>query len=226
MHLESRIPEPELMTEVDQAAAYAAADFATAHQALVDDLVGRFPAELAVDGLRVLDLGCGPGDFTVRVARAVPGAEVVGVDGSAAMLDAAAPTLAAADDVVDRVRLRRRLLPDDELAGERWDVVVSNSLLHHLADPGVLWRTVRDCAVPGAPVFVSDLRRPATTDDADAIVARYAADEPEVLRRDFAASLRAAFTPDEVRAQLAEAGLDGLVVEAVSDRHLVVTGYR
>jgi 2-polyprenyl-3-methyl-5-hydroxy-6-metoxy-1,4-benzoquinol methylase len=224
--LDTRIPEPELMTGVAQAAAYAAADFAVAHQTLVDDFVRRFPADLARDGLRILDLGCGPGDFTVRVARAVSGATVVGVDGAAAMLDAADPILAIAGDVASRVTLRQVRLPDAVLAGERWDAVVSNSLLHHLADPAVLWDTVRDCVSPGAPVFVSDLRRPATEEEADALVARHAGDAPEVLRRDFAASLRAAFRPDEVRVQLATAGLDGLVVEVVSDRHLVVSGRR
>ena len=45
-----------------------------------------------------------------------------------------------------------------------------------------------------------------------------------MLKRDFHQSLLAAYTPDEVRAQLATAGLDQLKVEAVSDRHLIVWG--
>jgi hypothetical protein len=68
-----------------------------------------------------------------------------------------------------------------------------------------------------------DLARPASRAAAEALVASYAAGEPEVLRRDFANSLGAAFEPDEVRAQLCEARLD-LSVETVSDRHLLVHG--
>jgi hypothetical protein len=46
-----------------------------------------------------------------------------------------------------------------------------------------------------------------------------------VLRRDFEASLYAAFTCDEVRAQLDRAGLSALRVEPIGDRHLVVWGH-
>ena len=61
---------------------------------------------------------------------------------------------------------------------------------------------------------------------AEALVDEYAEGEPEVLRRDFLHSLHAAYTVDEVRAQLQAAGLEGLSVRATSDRHLVVSGYR
>ena len=61
-----------------------------------------------------------------------------------------------------------------------------------------------------------------------ALVARYVDlytdGEPEVLRRDFGASLHAAFTVSEVQSQLRQAGLAGLSVQAVSDRHLTVVG--
>jgi hypothetical protein len=79
---------------------------------------------------------------------------------------------------------------------------------------------------PGAPVAVFDLRRPGTTEALDAMVARYTAGEPEVLRADFANSLRAAYRPDEVQDQLRAAGLDRVEVEAVGDRHLLVSGRR
>ena len=66
--------------------------------------------------------------------------------------------------------------------------------------------------------------RPESTDAAQAIVDEHAAGEPDVLRRDFYNSLCAAFTPDEVRTQLAAAGLDALVVERVTDRHMTIAG--
>ncbi len=56
------------------------------------------------------------------------------------------------------------------------------------------------------------------------LVARYAADEAPVLRRDFRNSLCAAFTPPEARAQRDEAGLSQLAVAEISDRHLIVCG--
>ena len=47
--------------------------------------------------------------------------------------------------------------------------------------------------------------------------------EPPVLKRDFYNSLLAAFEIEEVRAQLAAAGMSGLSVRTVSDRHLLVS---
>jgi 2-polyprenyl-3-methyl-5-hydroxy-6-metoxy-1,4-benzoquinol methylase len=103
--------------------------------------------------------------------------------------------------------------------------VISNSLLHHLADPQVLWRTVVDCAEPGAAVFIMDLRRPDAREQAGRLVQEYSGNEPEVLRRDFFNSLLAAYRLEEIAAQLARVNLSCLQVEAVGDRHVVVHGH-
>ncbi len=223
-----RTPEPEPMDDHAQALAYSEADFAEPHEAFVDHVVARFPA-LAAAGegsVRVLDLGCGPADVTTRLARRLPGASILGVDGSEAMLRLGRSCVAAAG-LDDRVVLEQRRLPDPDLGrSQPFDVVVSNSLLHHLHDPAVLWEAVALAALPGAAVVVMDLLRPADAETVERFVARYAAGEPEVLVRDFRASLHAAFTVDEVERQVAAAGLGHLEVEAVSDRHLLVSGRR
>jgi hypothetical protein len=71
---------------------------------------------------------------------------------------------------------------------------------------------------------VVDLMRPRTVAGAQRLVDDYAAGEPDILRRDFYNSLCAAFEPHEVEAQLVAAGLAGLTVEVISDRHLAVHG--
>jgi SAM-dependent methyltransferase len=222
-----RVPEPELMDDPAQALAYDEADFDEPHQRLVDGFAERFPGFGDGGAPRVLDLGCGPGDVTVRFALAHPTATVLGVDGAEAMLARGRRRVAAAG-LSDRVRLERMLLPAPPAvwAGRRFDAVVSNSLLHHLHDPAVLWETVVAVAERDVPVFVADLRRPADEAAVDALVARYAADEPEVLRHDFRASLRAAFSPEEIAGQVAAAGLGHLTVDLEGDRHVVVWGRR
>jgi len=217
-----RIPEPELMDDESQARAYAEADFETPHTLFVQLFGERFP-DLRVNG-SVLDLGCGPADVTIRFARAFPHCRIHGVDGSQAMLKHGCAALER-EDLKPRVRLIHAYLPSAALAGRGDDLVISNSLLHHLADPAVLWRGVKSAARPGAAVFVMDLMRPDSEAAVESLVQTYAAGEPEVLRRDFHNSLLAAYTPEEVRAQLAAAALDALAVEVVSDRHLIVHGY-
>jgi SAM-dependent methyltransferase len=214
------------MEDPAHARAYSDADFAAPHQAMVDDLLARRPGLPATAG-RVVDLGCGPADVTARVATALPGAAVVGVDAGPVMLGLGRERIARLG-LEERVELAELRLPASGDALARlgaFDVVVSNSLLHHLDDPAALWATVRALGTVGAVVHVFDLRRPADDDTVDALVARYASDEPAVLRDDFRASLRAAYRPGEVERQLTTAGLaEALAVEAAGDRHLLVSG--
>jgi SAM-dependent methyltransferase len=219
----SRIPEPELMDEAVQAKAYADADFAAPHERCVDLFVASWPSSRGAIAGIALDIGCGPADVVARMARRCPALVVDGVDGAEHML-ALGRQRVQAEGLANRVRLYRAFLPDDPLPRTSYDVVTSNSILHHLHDPQVLWQTMWRAAAPGAHVFIMDLMRPASLDDAAALTDRYAAGEPDILRHDFHASLLAAFTPDEVRTQLHQAGLSSLRVDVVSDRHLTISG--
>lgn len=222
VELATRIPEPELMETSEQARAYAAADFTEPHEAFVTRFRDRFPD---FEPGRVLDLGCGAADVTVRFARAYPAALVHGVDGARAMLHEGARLVQNAG-LGDRVTLELLRLPHSALVNAGYDAVISNSLLHHLADPAVMWTTIEGAAGPGAPVFVMDLRRPPDTDAAQRLVDAYATDESQVLRDDFFHSLCAAYTPDDVQSQLAGSALEHFRVEPIGDRHLVVWGVR
>jgi len=210
------------MEEDAQARAYAEADFEEPHSHFIDLFTEAFPVEQI--GGHVLDLGCGTADITIRFARAWRSSTVHGVDGSRAMLRYGLKILSTANDVQDRIELIQGALPGVTLPRARYDTIISNSLLHHLRDSQVLWASIRQHTVPGAPVFVMDLKRPASTEVAGALVEQYAGREPEILKRDFYNSLLAAFEVDEVKEQLKEAGLAGFLVREVSDRHLIVSG--
>jgi ubiquinone/menaquinone biosynthesis C-methylase UbiE len=208
------------MDDAQQAAEYAAADFSDAHDRFVALFRERRPARRP---RRVLDLGCGPADPTRRFARAFPDCMVTGVDGAAAML-ALGERANEAAGLGERISLVHAFLPDAPLPHHHYDTVLSNSLLHHLDDPAVLWQAARRFASPGGLVFVMDLLRPSDEAALRALVETHAAGAPALLRRDFERSLRAAYRPAEVAAQLDRAGLAHLVVEVVSDRHLIVHG--
>lgn len=216
-----RIPEPELMNDAAQAHAYAEADFESAHRSFIDLFREKFP-QLNITG-EVLDLGCGPCDVTRRFALAFPQTILHAVDGAAAMLQEAG-RLNRQHRLDERIVLIESRLPDLRLPQRHYHTIISNSLLHHLHDPHMLWETVKNHAKPFAGVFIMDLRRPATEEKAMSLVEQYAANEPGILRRDFYHSLCAAFTPDEVRRQLDEHALSQLTIETVSDRHIIIYG--
>jgi ubiquinone/menaquinone biosynthesis C-methylase UbiE len=218
-----RIVESELMEDEAQAIAYASADFDEPHSRFIELFRESFP-DFAGTG-RVIDLGCGPGDIAIRFARAFPRCIVHGVDGSTAMLRIGQRLLdRSATNVHERVQLIQGLLPDATMPLPRYDAIISNSLLRQLHEPQTLWRSVQRFAAPGAAVFVMDLRRPATFEEAERLRAKYVSSEPEVLQQDFFNSLLAAFEPEEINAQRGEAGLSHLDVRSIGDRHVVISG--
>jgi ubiquinone/menaquinone biosynthesis C-methylase UbiE len=216
-----RRPEPELMDDEAQALAYAQADFSEAHDRFVALFAECFPGEPG-SGL-CLDLGCGAADVLVRFAKAHPECRIDGVDGADAMLVLAQQAVAAAR-LEDRIRLIKGYLPGAALPCRDYDAVISNSLLHHLAAPAVLWETAKRYARRGAALFVMDLLRPDTPAHVDELIERHAGDAPAVLKRDFRNSLLAAYRPAEVRTQLDGAGLGFCQVRVVSDRHWIAFG--
>ena len=214
-----RTLEPELMDDPEQALIYARADFEQENQGFVDRFREYFPN--FSEG-HVFDLGCGPGDIPIRFARVFLSCRITGVDASA-------PMLRLAEDAVHQAGLSGRITfrceRFQDLAGVSVaDAAISNSLVHHVRNPLQFWHTLRLVLKPGSPVLVMDLLRPDSPEEAQTIVDRYAVKEPEILRRDFYHSLLAAFTEDEVAAQLAEMNLSRLMVDVPDDRHWVVGG--
>jgi cyclopropane fatty-acyl-phospholipid synthase-like methyltransferase len=214
-----RTLEPELMDDPQQALAYARADFEKENQGFVDLFREYFPD--FSEG-HVLDLGCGPGDIPIRFAQEFPSCRITGVDASEPMIGLAGVAVKHAG-LADRIAFRCERFQVVSLA-DPVDAAVSNSLLHHVPNPLQFWYRLRQLVKPGSPVLVMDLLRPDSPEEAQAIVDRYAAKEPEILRRDFYNSLLAAFTEDEVAAQLAELNLSRLLIDVIDDRHWVVGG--
>ncbi len=214
-----RVLEPELMDDPEQALVYSRADFEEENQGFVDRFVECYP-EFKIG--HVLDLGCGPADIPIRLARKLPECRITGVDGSAPMIAIGLETIRAAG-LANRLTLRCARFQDAALP-ERADAVISNSLLHHVPNPLQFWYAVKKLAQPGAVVLVMDLLRPESSEAAQAIVDKYSAGEPAILRRDFYNSLLASFTEDDVAAQLAEMNLTRLLIDVPDNRHWIVGG--
>ncbi|HYG77185.1 MAG TPA: class I SAM-dependent methyltransferase [Planctomycetota bacterium] len=215
-----RTPEPELMDLPHEADAYARADFSDVNQRFVDRLLEVCSTQNA---LRVVDLGTGPADIPIRIARARPAWTITAVDAAQAMLDIAAREIASAG-LDKQITLVLADAKKTVLPAASFDLVCSNSILHHVADAQAFWREAKRLLKPGGVVFLRDLFRPASEEQARAIVRQHAGKESALLQEEFFRSLLAAYTPGEIREQLSAAGLDGLTVQTISDRHVDVFG--
>jgi SAM-dependent methyltransferase len=97
-----------------------------------------------------LDLSCGPGLFTRAMAGAAPGASVVGLDISKAMLEVAARRMSGYDNVT----LVRSDAQDLPFADERFDGINNAGALHIYDDPDAAFRGIFRVLRPGG-VFVA-----------------------------------------------------------------------
>ncbi len=214
-----RVLEPEVMDNPDQVLAYAQADFEKENQWFVDQFFRLYPD---VENLHIVDLGCGPGDIPIRVAGCHATCRITGIDASQPMI-AYAERSAQKAGYHDRIQFFCQRFQEVTLATPA-DAIISNSLVHHVPNPLQFWHCLKNLLKPGGPVLVMDLLRPENPESAQAIVNEQAVHEPERLRQDFYHSLLAAFTEDEVAAQLAELNLSRLLVDVPDDRHWIVYG--
>ena len=221
------MPEPELMNDLEQVLAYSNADFELAHQSVIENFCQIFPNDPPLKTF--LDLGCGSGDVTVRFAHQFPESKFDAIDGAEEMLKQAA-SLIKQQSLNERITLHHQQLVGCIFDNASYDVIISNSLLHHLHEPQHLWSIINQIVnnkknQTDTAIYVCDLFRPETKQIASELVDQYASDEPEILRKDFYNSLLAAFTPNEVRTQIDNAELGSLNIDIVSDRHMLIYGY-
>jgi tRNA (cmo5U34)-methyltransferase len=152
---------------------------------------------------RVLDLGTGTGVTLAAVLARHPAADAVGIDESAAMLQAARVHFGWESYGEDRVELRVADLADPLPAGP-FDLVVSALAVHHLDGPGKADLFRRVAAVVGPPGrFVLG----------DVVVPEDPADAVTPLSDDYD---RPSSVADQLR-WLDEAGFDAAVVWSEHD---------
>jgi ubiquinone/menaquinone biosynthesis C-methylase UbiE len=220
----NRIPEPELMDDPRHVAAYAGTHLDNGYWFFIQ-IFRKYFRDLTPKEA-ILDLGCGPAAIPLRLARLFPGCEIHGVDGAPHMLEFGQKAVQR-EGLENQVRLFHGILPQDfYLPRERYEVVISHSFLHHLADPLVLWHALQKYSLPSAAVLVIDLLRPASEEAAEAIVDTYVPNAPSILRRDMLLSLNAAYTLEEVADQLEKANqAESLTLAMASPFQFAVYGY-
>jgi ubiquinone/menaquinone biosynthesis C-methylase UbiE len=215
-----RILEVEAMDTEAEAAAYDAMDHSAVNAKFAADFISACPT----DG-PVLDVGTGTALIPIELCRHRPATRILAVDLAESMLVRARANVAAAGllDRIDLQQVNARALP---CADGTFPAVVSNSIVHHIPEPGpALAEMVRVCA-PGGTVFVRDLCRPDTEAELARIVGLYAANDTPYQRQLFADSLHAALTLADIRDLVASLGFSADSVAMTSDRHWTFVGVK
>jgi SAM-dependent methyltransferase len=129
-----------------------------AHRELVERTVDELANVVPPPG-PVVDLGCGPGAYALALARR--GYDVVGVDGSPRMVEAAR-TRAARDEIVATFDVHDVSAPlrfaDASLGG-----VLAILVLQHLRHPATFIAEIRRCLRPGGHLLITAPARASTS---------------------------------------------------------------
>ncbi len=102
-------------------------------------------------GMRVLDVGCGPGTITADLARRVSPGDVVGLDPDAGVIEKARANAADARFLVGDVADLSEAASDGP-----FDVVHAHQVLLHLTDPVAALREMIRVTRPGGIVAARD----------------------------------------------------------------------
>lgn len=151
-----RVLEEEAMDERVEAEAYD--ELVSRHWNLLHAPFIRLLDSLHVDRGTVLDIGCGPGQLTVALARRYPNLRIRGVDISPEMLDLARGHARTAG-VAARVSFSLGDAKQLHGEGETFDWVYSHYTVHHLSDPVVLFDAADRLAGDRGTVVIRDLLR-------------------------------------------------------------------
>jgi ubiquinone/menaquinone biosynthesis C-methylase UbiE len=124
----------------------------------VADDVATLPGLVASPEFKaVLEIGSGPGELGLEIARRLPGTEVVGIDLAEAMI-ARADERTRAERLDGRVRFVLADAAALPLGDASFDVVVSTLSLHHWAEPATVFAEVARVLRPGGVALIYDLR--------------------------------------------------------------------
>jgi ubiquinone/menaquinone biosynthesis C-methylase UbiE len=223
-----RVPEPEVMDDSSEVQAYSSTA-ADAYLSNIDDTFVEHTLRLIgpVPGC-ALDIGCGPGQILMKLSARLPEWKFLGIDRSLVMIHRARET----PDSRERSGVSH-IAPS--AAGNVWflvgdagslpfrdssfDLVLCNSVLHHIVDPSRLFAEIRRIAKPGAAILLRDLRRPSRI-RFPFHVRWYGRHYQGLMYKLYCDSVRAAYTPGELSAMLRASRISGARLFMRGSTHL------
>lgn len=161
-------------TDVERFSTLSTGQSSTIDAPLVLDLITQTAAAINPQATSVLDVGCGAGNYTLKLLERIPGLDATLIDLSQPMLDRARDRVTAAG--ARNVECLQGDIRELQLGEERFDVILAAAVLHHLrtdeewkATFTALYRALK----PGGSLWISDLVTAGSPAVQDVMWARY-----------------------------------------------------
>ena len=190
-----RILEPEVMDNELEAQEYDQMDFTEVNTdfALLASKLGK-----KEDKLKVLDIGTGTAQIPIILADFQPNWHITAIDMARSMLTIAEKNIQeknkSSQITLQLVDGKKMPYPD-----KSFDLVISNSLIHHIPQPLELLKEINRIINPNGVILLRDLFRPESENDIERIVHEANLDYSPRQKQLFKDSLHAALTVDEMK---------------------------
>ncbi len=210
-----RILEPEVMDNELEAQEYDQMDFTEVNRDFA-----LFASKLAKeeDKLKVLDIGTGTAQIPIILADLRPKWHITAIDLARSMLTIAEKSIReknkSSQITLQLIDGKKMPYPDNS-----FDLVISNSLIHHIPEPLRLLKEINRVIRPSGVVLLRDLFRPESENDIEKIVKEANLDYSPKQRQLFKDSLYAALTIDEIKDLASEMEWYSAQVFQSSSRH-------
>ena len=178
----------------------------------------------------IVDLGCGPGNISEKLAIKWPNTADVGIDGSKEMIMRAEYNKETSTQKKYLKNLRyicseiKDIESNNFLFKKKISLLVSNSLIHHITNLEDFFNTIRSLSSNITVNFHKDLKTPLDEKAALELKAKCSIKYNEILTNDYYASLRASYTFKELKKFTLENDLSSLDVFVEGENYLIVYG--
>lgn len=145
-------------TDVERFSNLETGQTSTVDAALALELVATAAARVTPHATRLLDVGCGAGNYTLRLLQELPGLNVTLIDLSEPMLARARERVTLAGAAT--IKTIQADINDLELPTAAFDVIVAAAVLHHLRDDSdweAVFAKLSASLAPGGSIWIFDL---------------------------------------------------------------------
>ena len=208
-----RVLEPEVMDSWEEAVDYDAMNFLEVNTAFAQRVT-----QLAPSRTKILDAGTGTAKIPILLCQLRPQWQIFAIDLAKNMLKIGFDNVEKAG-LQDQIKLElvdAKQLPYHD---GQFDLVISNSLVHHLPDPLPFFLELKRVLQPSGAICIRDLLRPCDEATMNSLVESIGTEYNDHQKKLFRDSLHAALTIDEVNQLISQAGIKGVKVYQSSDRH-------
>ena len=209
-----RILEPEVMDSWEEATEYDAMDFTEINAAFAHRAIELVESPTAT----ILDAGTGTARIPILIAQQRSQWQIIGIDMAESMLKIGRNNV---DNAALQQQISLELVDAKHLPYQngKFDMVISNSLIHHLPNPLPFLQELQRVLKPNGAILLRDLIHPPSEEIINSLVESIGEEYNEHQKKLFRDSLHAAFTLDEVNDLVQQAGVSNVTVYQSSDRH-------